>query len=67
MSSIDGRITEYGNKLQELKTAFLEGVTVQTGITVVRMMNLVEHVGMSYPWKLRGDVHGFEIQRKSST
>ncbi|KAF8548063.1 hypothetical protein OG21DRAFT_1607113 [Imleria badia] len=44
ISNIDGRITEYENKLQELRTAFLEGVMVHTGITVVRMMNAVEHI-----------------------
>ncbi|KAF8549975.1 WD40 repeat-like protein, partial [Imleria badia] len=44
ISDIDSRITDYENKLQELKTAFLEGVAVQTGITVVRMMNVVNHI-----------------------
>lgn len=47
ISDIDERITDYENKLRELKIAFLEGVTVQTGVTVVRMMNVVEHTGMS--------------------
>ena len=39
MSDIDARITGYENKFRELKTAFLEGVAVQTGIIVVCMMN----------------------------
>jgi hypothetical protein len=30
LTDIDGRITEYENKLRELKTAFLEGVTLQS-------------------------------------
>ncbi|KAG6374155.1 hypothetical protein JVT61DRAFT_4803 [Boletus reticuloceps] len=44
MFNIDARITDYKIKLQEFKTALLEGVSVQTDITVVRMMNVVEHV-----------------------
>ncbi|KAG6374093.1 hypothetical protein JVT61DRAFT_4736 [Boletus reticuloceps] len=44
ISNVNLRITDYETKLRELKTAFLEGVTVQAGITVVRMMNVVEHV-----------------------
>ena len=49
ISDIDGRITEYENKLRELKTAFLERVTLETGVTVIRMMNVVEHTGMPLP------------------
>ncbi|KAN0076754.1 hypothetical protein V8E55_010609 [Tylopilus felleus] len=41
ISNIDARITDYENKIHQLKTAFLEGVAVQTEITVVRMMNVV--------------------------
>ena len=52
ISTIDGTITDYENKLRELKTAFLEGVTAHTGITVVRMMNVVEHIGRFDPLKL---------------
>ncbi|KAF8124297.1 hypothetical protein EV363DRAFT_1540661 [Boletus edulis] len=44
MSNIDARITDYEIKLQEFKTALLEGVSVQTEITVIHMMNVVEHV-----------------------
>ncbi|KAG6382047.1 hypothetical protein JVT61DRAFT_683 [Boletus reticuloceps] len=44
ISDIDTRITDYENKFRELKSAFLEGVAVQTGIAVVRMMNLVEPI-----------------------
>ena len=47
ISSIDARITDYENKLQELKTAFLAGVAVHTNITVVRIMNVVDHIGSS--------------------
>ena len=58
MSDIDARITGYENKLRELKTALVEGVTVQTGVTVVRMMNVVKHAGRSDLLGLRSDVHG---------
>ena len=40
-------MTSYENKFQELKTKLLGGVTLQTGVTVVRMMNVVEHTGRS--------------------
>ena len=42
---MDAKITDYEKKLQDLKKAFLEGVIVHTGITVVRMMNVVERIG----------------------
>ena len=48
LTDIDGRITDYENKLRELKTAFLEGVTLQSGVTVFRMMNVVQNIGMFY-------------------
>ncbi|KAF8549788.1 hypothetical protein OG21DRAFT_545682 [Imleria badia] len=41
VSNIDATITVYENKLRELKTSLLEGVAV---ITVVRIMNVVEHI-----------------------
>ena len=44
---MDAKITDYEKKLQDLKKAFLEGVIVHTGITVVRMMNMVERIGRS--------------------
>ncbi|KAF8132077.1 hypothetical protein EV363DRAFT_1583662 [Boletus edulis] len=47
ISDIDTRITDYENKFRELKSAFLEGVAVQTGITVVRIMNLMEPIAES--------------------
>ncbi|KAN0081238.1 Quinonprotein alcohol dehydrogenase-like superfamily [Tylopilus felleus] len=47
ISDIDARITDYENKLRELKTGFLEGVAVQTEIIVVRMMNVVEAIAES--------------------
>ncbi|KAG9313831.1 WD40-repeat-containing domain protein [Chiua virens] len=40
----DKKITAYELKLQELKTAFLEGVTLQAGLTVVRMINVREPI-----------------------
>jgi len=67
LSDIDARITDYENKLRELKTAFLEGVAVQTEITVVRIMNMVEHIGRFELLKLRSDVHGPETQRNRMT
>ena len=39
----------YENKLRELKAAFLEGVAVQTGITVVRMVDVVQNIGRCEP------------------
>ncbi|KAG9309883.1 hypothetical protein JVU11DRAFT_9912 [Chiua virens] len=41
-SDINVKITNYESELRELKTKFLEGITFQTGITVVRMMNVVD-------------------------
>ncbi|KAG9308963.1 hypothetical protein JVU11DRAFT_11265 [Chiua virens] len=40
----DEKITAYELKLQELETAFLEGVTLQAGLTVVRMINVREPI-----------------------
>ena len=67
ISNIDTTIMNYENKLRELKTAFLEGVAVQTEITVVRMMNVVQHAGRFKALKLQSDVHGPGIQRKLSS
>ena len=53
----------YENKLRELKTAFLEGVTLQSGVTVFRMMNVVQNIGRFYLLRLCQDAHGCEIQR----
>ncbi|KAG8219236.1 hypothetical protein J3R82DRAFT_74 [Butyriboletus roseoflavus] len=47
ISDIDARISDYVNSLQQLKAAFLEGVALQTGVTVLRMMNVVEHTAES--------------------
>ncbi|KAH0834198.1 hypothetical protein J3R83DRAFT_11510 [Lanmaoa asiatica] len=44
---VDAKITEYENKLRDLKTAFLEGVTLQSGVTVFRMMNVVHNIAES--------------------
>ncbi|KAH0826236.1 hypothetical protein J3R83DRAFT_5695 [Lanmaoa asiatica] len=41
------QITDYENKLQELKTKFLEGVALQSGVTVFRMMNVVQNIAES--------------------
>ncbi|KIJ58803.1 hypothetical protein HYDPIDRAFT_33816 [Hydnomerulius pinastri MD-312] len=43
-SDIDARITEYENKLLELKNAFLQGVAVHTSVTVFRIMNQVQDI-----------------------
>ena len=63
LSDIDARITGYENKLRELKTDLLEEVAVQTGITVVRMMNTVEDIGGCSSYGLWSDVHVWETQR----
>ena len=62
---IDARIASYENKLRELKTAFLEQVTLQTGITVVRMMNALEQTGKPYLSDHDHDTH--DVQRKMLT
>jgi len=67
MSNIDARITGYEEKFRELKTAFLEGIAVHTGVTVVRMMNVVKDSGRSNVLRLRSDVHKSGIQRNRST
>ncbi|KIJ60985.1 hypothetical protein HYDPIDRAFT_31686 [Hydnomerulius pinastri MD-312] len=43
-SDIDARITEYENKLVELKNAFLQGVAVHSAVTVFRIMNQVQDI-----------------------
>ncbi|KAF8550279.1 hypothetical protein OG21DRAFT_1419927, partial [Imleria badia] len=45
ISDIDKMIIGYEDKFRELKTALLEGIAIQTGVTVVRMMNVVAHSG----------------------
>ncbi|KAN0094924.1 hypothetical protein V8E55_003211 [Tylopilus felleus] len=44
ITDIDTTIAGYENSLRNLKTALLEGVEVRTGVTVVRMMNVVEDI-----------------------
>ena len=39
----------YEDKLRKLKTTFLEGVALQTEVTVVRMMNALKDVGRPLP------------------
>jgi hypothetical protein len=58
LSDIDAKIADFEAKLKELKTAFLEGVAVQTGVTVVRMMNTVEHIGRHNPFELWAAAYG---------
>ena len=67
LTDIDGRITDYENKLRELKTAFLEGVTLQSGVTVFRMMNVVQNIGRFHPLRLRQEAYGCVIQWKPLT
>ncbi|KAG9310836.1 hypothetical protein JVU11DRAFT_8689 [Chiua virens] len=50
-SDIDTKITDYGNKLRDLKAAFLEGVNMQTGVIVFRMMNVMEFITESMDLK----------------
>ncbi|KAG9308973.1 hypothetical protein JVU11DRAFT_11275 [Chiua virens] len=44
ISDVDAKLTAYESKFQELKTTLLEGVALETGLTVIRMMNAMEHV-----------------------
>ena len=53
---------DYENKLRELKTAFLEGVTLQSGVTVFHMMNVVQNIGRFYLLRLRQEAYGRVIQ-----
>lgn len=46
-SDIDTTIVGYEDSFQALKKALLEGAAVQQGITVVRIMNVMEYTGMS--------------------
>ena len=62
LTDIDARITVYENKLQELKTAFLQGVTLQSGVTVFRMMNVVQNIGRYHLSRLRQDAHARAMQ-----
>ena len=64
VSEIDARIASYENKLQELKTAFLEQVTLRTGVTVVRMMNALEQTGKSYLSDHDRDTHDMQPSGK---
>ena len=57
LSDIDTRMADYKNKFRELKTALVDGVAVQTGITVVRMMNVLKDTGRSGVLRLRSVVH----------
>ena len=41
----DPKITAYEDKLRELKTAFLQDATLQTEITVFRMVDIVQTTG----------------------
>jgi len=66
-SDIDTTITNYENKFRELKSAFLEGVAVQTEITVIRTMNVVKDIGRSDVLGLWSDVHGPRTQQSPST
>ena len=67
ISDIDTRISGYENKFRELKTALMEGVAVQTGVTVVRMMNVVKHTGRSDVSGSQSDVHRSGIQQNRLT
>ena len=44
MSEIDARIAAYVSKLGELKAAFLEDIALQTEITIVRMIDVVQNM-----------------------
>ncbi|KAF8547698.1 hypothetical protein OG21DRAFT_1424309 [Imleria badia] len=47
ISDIDARITDYVNNFRDLKAALMEGTALQTGFTVLRMMNVVEQTAES--------------------
>lgn len=43
---IDGKIEEYQVKFRELKSALQERAVVQTEITVLRILDIVENIGV---------------------
>ena len=45
VSSVDGKIKQYKDKLKELKMAFQDRAILQTGITVSRIMDNLESLG----------------------
>lgn len=69
LSDIDSKINDYEKNFQELKAGFVEGVTVQTGVTMVRMMNVIEPASRSIESTLQSDVHarGTQLSPSSST
>ena len=47
IADVDATILGYEKNIQDLRKKLLEGVAVQTGLTVVRIMNIVDHIGRS--------------------
>jgi hypothetical protein len=45
VSDIDNKIRLYEDKFKELKSAFQERTVLQTGITVLRILDNVENIG----------------------
>ena len=43
--------------------AFLEGVALRSGITVLSMMNIAQNIGGFYSLRMRQDADGCGIQR----
>ena len=50
LPDINANITGYEDKFLELKTAFLDGVSLQTEVTVVRMTSAVVDIGGPVPY-----------------
>lgn len=64
---IDEKITDYEMKLRELKTAFLDGITLDSGVTVFRTIGVVQNIGRFHFLSLRRDAHGCGMQRNPFT
>ena len=58
---------DYEDKLRDLKVAFVQGITLGSGVTVLRMMNVVQTIGRLHFLRLRQHTHGFGTKRNPST
>ena len=56
-SDIDATITAYVDNFKKLTDALLQGVAVQTGVTVFCMMNVLTDIGRSDGLRLWLDIH----------
>lgn len=67
IADIGAEINDRETRLQELRTTFLEGVAVQTGVTVVCMMNAVQRTARLFVLPIRPYVAAALMQQNRST